>query len=111
MMMFLPIIVGIVQFGLFLHVRNTMVACAGEGARTAANSGVGLAAGEQVTTQCIVSALNPRFAERVTARPGRVGSQPIVVVEARGNMPALGYFGPGIDFSVHGRAVDEPEVP
>jgi hypothetical protein len=51
--------------------------------------------------------VSERVVESVEARVTEVGGQAGVVVVVRGRMPALGLWGPGIEFSVEGHAVKE----
>ena len=69
----LVLVLGIVQLGIALHVRNTLVASAAEGARYAANADRDLADGEQRTREVIGEALDDRFAQDVTASYDEVG--------------------------------------
>ncbi|MDD9205481.1 TadE/TadG family type IV pilus assembly protein, partial [Georgenia sp. 10Sc9-8] len=65
----LLLLVGaVIQLAMILHVRNTLVDCAGEGARYAALQGHGPASGVERTRTLISSALSPGYAESVNAR-------------------------------------------
>lgn len=114
-LIFLPLVLGIIQVGLFLHVRNTLVACAQEGARKAANFDAGRVEGVARTKSCIAGAVNPRFAQNVVAGPPE-GTPPRVEMRIEAVMPPMGIFtfggpGGGLEFTVTGHAVDEPEQP
>lgn len=109
-LIFIPLVMGIIQFGLFLHVRNTMAACVHEGARAAAalQPGDRLANGEVRARECISGALDGRFAGDIEAS----AQGELVSLEARASMPAVGYFGPDIGLvaiDVDGHAVLEPD--
>ena len=104
----LPLFLGILQLGLFLHVRNTLVACAHEGAREAANYDGTSAGGRAVTIGCISGALSANMARQVSPRQQFAAGQELVVMRVSARMPAMGLWGPTFDFSVEGHAVKEP---
>jgi Flp pilus assembly protein TadG len=104
----LPLFLGILQLGLFLHVRNTLVACAHEGAREAANYDGTSAGGRAVTVGCISGALSANMARQVSPRQQFAAGQELVVMRVSARMPAMGLWGPTFDFSVEGHAVKEP---
>lgn len=108
MLVLLPLFLGVLQLGLFLHVRNTLTACAHEGARQAANYDGTAAEGIAVTRSCISGALSPGMAGGVAAGMTSVGGQPVVVMRVTARMPALGLWGPSFGFTVSGHAVKEP---
>jgi Flp pilus assembly protein TadG len=108
MVVLLPLFLGLLQLGLFLHVRNTLTACAHEGARQAANYDGTATEGVAVTRDCISGALSSRMAEGVSASMTSAGGQPMVVMRVRARMPALGLWGPSFPFVVSGHAVKEP---
>jgi Flp pilus assembly protein TadG len=104
----LPLFLGILQLGLFLHVRNTLVACAHEGAREAANYDGTSAGGRAVTIGCISGALSANMARQVSPRQQFAAGQELVVMRVSARMPAMGLWGPTFNFSVEGHAVKEP---
>src|SRR3954449_7207311 len=63
-----PLFLGILQVALVLHVRNTLVAAASEGARYAATVDRPPEAGAARTREQISGALAGRFTRRVQAR-------------------------------------------
>jgi Flp pilus assembly protein TadG len=101
------LVLGIAQVGLAIHVRNTLVACAAEGARLAANADRGLADGAARTRQLIATALSPRLAQDVvaTTRTGPAGPEVQVQVTAR--LPLVGLAGPARTLTVAAHAVEE----
>ena len=103
----LVVALGVVQLGLALHVRSTMVAAAAEGARAAAMSGAGLAAGERRTREVIGEALGDGLASSVTAQRVRMGAAPAIRVTVTGRLPLLGMLGPTA-LTVEGHALAEP---
>lgn len=102
-----PLVLGIVQVGLVLHVRNTLTSAASEGARHAATLDRGPDDGVARTRAEIEGALTGRFARDVSASSSSVGGAPGVVVTVRAVVPPLGLWGPGVALTVSGSAVEE----
>jgi len=103
----IPLFLGIVQVGLVLHVRNTLTSAASEGARYAATADRPTEAGVARTREQITDALAGRFASDVTASEVSVGGAPGVQVDVQAEVPALGLWGPGVQLSVSGHAIEE----
>jgi hypothetical protein len=108
MIVLLPLFLGILQLGLFLHVRNTLVACAHEGARQAANYDASLGDGRAETFDCISGVLSAGMARDIDPVPDDAAGQNLVVMRVTATMPAMGLWGPTFDFTVEGHAVKEP---
>jgi Flp pilus assembly protein TadG len=104
-----PLVLGILQLGLTLYVRNTLASAAAEGARYGATRGASPADGEARTESLISEVVSERFARDVTARRTTIDGVPAVEVTVQASVPPLGIGGPTIDFEVTGRAVEEPE--
>lgn len=102
-----PLVLGLVQVGLVLHVRNTITAAATEGARYGATVDRGPGHAAARAREQIDDALAARYADRVTARSARVEGVETVVVRVRARVPALGLWGPGVPLDVEGHAVEE----
>jgi Flp pilus assembly protein TadG len=102
-----PLVLGLVQVGLVLHVRNTLTAAATEGARYGATIDRSPAEGAARTRQQIDGALADRFAQDVSARRESVGGVPTVVVTVHADVPALGLWGPAVGLTVTGHGVQE----
>ena len=102
-----PLVLGILQLALVLHVRNTLASAAAEGARYAAAQGRDAGDGEARTRQQIEGAVSSRFADDVTVRRVVLGGVPTVEVVVRAEVPALGLGGPSVEVEVVGRAVQE----
>ena len=85
---------GLLQLGLALHVRNTLVACAAEGARYAANADRTPQDGAAQTALLIDGALSERFAEQVTGTTVETGGVTQVEIRVEATLPLLGFFGP-----------------
>lgn len=103
----IPLFLGIVQVALVLHVRNTLVAAASEGARYAATIDRPAGAGADKARRQIAGALAARFARDVSAHPATVRGAPGVEVEVTAEVPPLGLWGPGVRLHVAGHAVEE----
>ncbi len=103
----LPIVLGIVQVALVLHVRATLAAAASEGARLAATSGSSPGEGVARTRSQIAEAVGSRYAQHVEVHRVSVDGAPAIEVVVHAEVPALGLGGPGVGFTVSGRAVQE----
>ena len=102
-----PLVLGIIQVGLVLLVRNTLAAAASEGARYAATADRGPGDGVAVTREQVDGAISGRFAEEVTARRVLVDGAPGVEITVHAEVPALGLFGPAVELEVSGSAIEE----
>jgi len=109
MMLLVPLVLGIVQVGLVLHVRNTAAAAASEGARAAAPLDASLADATTRAQQMLRDSLDDRYADGVAASYVSSDGVGTVEVVVRGKVPALGMFGPSVGFTVRGHAVREVE--
>ncbi|KRA38178.1 MULTISPECIES: TadE/TadG family type IV pilus assembly protein [unclassified Nocardioides] len=103
----LPIVLGLIQVALVLHVRATLAAAASEGARLAATADRGPADGVARTRAQIDDALAGSFARDVEVRQVLVDGAPGIEITVHAEVPALGLGGPAVEFSVSGRAVEE----
>ncbi|WNM28095.1 TadE/TadG family type IV pilus assembly protein [Demequina capsici] len=96
---------GVMQVALAVHVRNTMIECAVEGARLAGRDGADLADGEarakNLAAQAIPGIVTTAHAHRTT-----VGGLQAVAVELSASMPVIGLWGPG-DLKARGTALQE----
>ena len=102
-----PLVLGIAQVALVMHVHNTLAAAAAEGARYAATIDRGPAAGVARTRSQIDGAIAARFAADVRAHEETVRGVPMVVVTVHAEVPPLGLWGPSVSFDVVGHAVEE----
>lgn len=98
---------AVVQLALALHVRNTALDAAAEGARYAALAGSSAGAGAERTRELIGSALSADFADDVTASTTTRGGVPVVEVTVRAPLPLIGLFGPPRSLEVRGHAAVE----
>jgi Flp pilus assembly protein TadG len=102
-----PLVLGLVQVALVLHVRNTLTAAATEGARYAATVDRQPQDGVARTRAQIADAIADRFAGQVSGAEVVVGDVPAVEIRVRATVPPLGLWGPGVDLEVAGHAVRE----
>jgi len=102
-----PLVLGLLQLGLVLHVRNTLTAAASEGARYAATVDRSPGAGVERTRSQIRNALAGRFARQVSARPVTIDGVPGIEVRVRAEVPPLGLWGPAVRLELSGHAVEE----
>ncbi|MBS44162.1 MAG: pilus assembly protein TadE [Nocardioides sp.] len=105
-----PLVLGIVQLALTMHVRNTLAAAAAEGARVAAARGATDADGAARTRDQISDAVSARYASDVSVRRTSAGGVATVEVVVRAEVPALGLGGPGVPLRVEGHATAEQPV-
>jgi len=103
------IVMALLQLVLGLHVRNTLVDSASEGARHAALVGSGPAEGVARTRELVSLTLSPRYARDVRASQMQRGGVSLVRVEVSAPLPVLGLLGPSGVLNVSGHAVlEEP---
>ncbi len=102
-----PLVLGVLQLGLVLHVRNTLTAAASEGARYAATVDRSPVAGVERTRDQIRTALAGRFARQVSARPVTIDGAAGIEVEVRAEVPPLWLWGPAVALQLTGHAVEE----
>jgi Flp pilus assembly protein TadG len=98
---------ALLQLGLALHVRNTLVASAAEGARYGANADRTPSEGAAVTRQLIRDSLADSFADHVTSGTETVDGVVTVVVRVQARLPVFGLLGPPRGISVRGHALEE----
>ena len=98
---------SVLQLGLALHVRNTIVDAAAEGARFGALADNTLDDGVTRTTDLITSALGPDYARDVSASYGTYLGHPASIVTVRTPMPLIGLVGIDDGLEVSGHAAVE----
>jgi hypothetical protein len=104
-----PLVLGLVQVALVLHVRNTLTAAATEGARYAAAVDRRPQDGVARTRAQIAGALPARFADEVDGADVVVAGVPAVEITVRASVPPRGLWGPGVEIEVAGHAVREQD--
>ena len=98
---------SVLQLGLALHIRNTVLDSAAEGARFAALADNGLADGAQRARDLVAAALGPDYARDVTAGYGAYLGHPSAVVTVRTPLPLIGLVGIDGGLEVSGHAAVE----
>ncbi len=106
-MVLIPLVLGLLQVALVLHVRNTMTAAVSEGARVGARENSTPALGAAAARSLIAQTISDKYAKSVSARSALIGGAPGVIVTATARVPALGLFGPEVKVNVSGRAITE----
>ena len=101
------VLLGVLQLALALHVRNTVVDAAGEGARYGALAGSSPAAGVERTRELVTTALHSRYGQDVRSEVVERDGLELVEVTVRAPLPVLGLLGPGGTLTARGRAVLE----
>jgi Flp pilus assembly protein TadG len=104
-----PLVLGLLQLALVLHVRNTLTAAASEGARYAATVDRSPGAGVERTRSQIRNALAGRFARQVSAHAVLIDGVAGVEVRVHAEVPPLGLWGPAVRLELSGHAVEEVE--
>ena len=99
--------VGILQLTLVLHVRNTLIDSASEGARYAAQAGHVPGDGAVRTRELIGQSLAGSYAQDVTARVTRIDGLDVAEIEVVAPLPLLGLLGPARSLTVRGHALVE----
>jgi Flp pilus assembly protein TadG len=98
---------SVLQLGLALHIRNTVLDAAAEGARFAALADNGLTDGEARTRELITAALGPTYAREVSGSYGSYLGHPAAVVTVRAQLPLIGLVGIDGGLEVAGHAAVE----
>ena len=94
---------SVLQLGLALHIRNTVLDAASEGARFGALADNSLADGAARTRDLITTALGPGYARDVTVSYGSYLGHPATIVTVRAPLPLIGLIGieGGLEVSGH----------
>lgn len=98
---------SVLQLGLALHVRNTVIDAAAEGARFAALADNGPADGVARTKELITVAIGSDYAQGVTAEPGTFLGHPSITIRVVTRLPVLGLVGVENALEVGGHAAVE----
>ncbi|MFT4082731.1 MAG: TadE/TadG family type IV pilus assembly protein [Nocardioides sp.] len=106
-MLLLPLVLGVLQLGLVLYVRNTLASAASEGARYAATLGHRPGDGSARARSQVAGVLSGRYAGEIRSLPASIDGAPAVEVRISAHVPALGIGGPGVSFTVAAHAVRE----
>lgn len=98
---------SVLQLGLALHVRNTVLDAAAEGARFGALADNELGDGVVRTRDLITAAIGPGYAADVTASYGSYLGHPSSIVTVRTPLPLIGLIGFDGGLEVSGHAAVE----
>lgn len=98
---------SVLQLGLALHVRNTVLDAAAEGARFGALADNRLEDGIARTKDLITVALGPSYARDISAAYGSYLGHPAAIVTVRTPMPLIGLVGIDEALEVSGHAAVE----
>jgi len=101
------LLLGLVQVGLVLHIRNTLIACAADGARYAANGDRTPDDGAARARAMITGALGSRYATDVRAGTESLSGVSTVVIEVHTELPVFGPLGIEGAMVVRGHAYEE----
>lgn len=99
--------VSVLQLALALHVRNTVLDAASEGARFAALADDTPADGIARCRALITAAIGASYAEDITASTGTWMGHPAVTITVRTTLPVIGLLGIGGAVEVTGHAAVE----
>lgn len=104
------VFLAVFQLGLALHVRNTLISCAAEGARYGARDGATPEQGAGRARELISRSLSSRFAAGVSASVQTTGADVrVLVVDVTAPIPVVGPLGPSDGLEVRGRAFMEDQ--
>ena len=98
---------AVFQLGLALHIRNTLISCASEGARYAARADAAPQDGVARASQLIKASLADRYADHITAMTTTVDGIEVVQIRVEAPLPVLGALGPDRVLTVQARAFSE----
>ena len=99
--------VAVLQLMIVLHVRNTLVDSAAEGARYGALGGHGPADGAQRSRLLVTQSLSSAYAQSVRAQRTTLDGLEVVEVEIEAPLPLVGLIGPAGTLTVRGHALAE----
>ncbi len=98
---------AVVQLALALHVRNTLLDAAAEGARYAALAGSSDITGVNRTKDLISAAVSADYARDVSALTTSIAGVPAIEVTVRATLPVVGLLGLERGLEVSGHAALE----
>lgn len=103
-MLLVVLALAVVQLALALHVRNTLLDAAAEGARFASLAGASPADGAERTRDLIGAAISSSYAEDVSAATVSIGGVQAVEITVRATLPVIGLLGVANGLEVEGHA-------
>lgn len=99
--------VAVLQLGLALHVRNSLIDAAAEGARYGALADRGPSDAAERTAELVALAVGDGHASDIVVSAGSFRGHPTIVVTVRSTLPVVGLLGPERGLEVSGHAVVE----
>jgi hypothetical protein len=100
---------AVFQLGLALHIRNTLISCASEGARYGARANATPQDGVARARQLVRASLSDRYAETITATTTTVDGVQVLQLRIEAPLPVIGPLGPDRVLSVQARAFSEKQ--
>lgn len=100
---------AVFQLGLALHIRNTLISCASEGARYGARANATPQDAVDRASQLISASLTDRYTHNITATTTTVDGIRVLQVRVQAPLPVLGPLGPDRVLSVQARAFSESQ--
>lgn len=107
LLLLVPLLGGVLQVALTLHVRNTLASAAAEGARHAALQGSSPEQGEAKILAQVATALPGGITPEVDVHPAVVAGSYGYEAVVEASVPVLGLGGPALKVRVSGHAVAE----
>lgn len=99
--------VAVLQLTIVLHVRNTLVDSASEGARYGALAGHDPGDAAERSRVLIAQSLSSAYAQGVSATRTTLDGLEVVEVRVEAPLPLVGLVGPAGSLTVHGHALVE----
>jgi Flp pilus assembly protein TadG len=100
---------AVFQLGVALHIRNTLISCASEGARYGARADATPQEGVERASQLIRASLADHYADNVTSTTVTIDGVRVVQIRVQAPLPVLGVLGPDRVLSVQARAFSEKQ--
>ena len=100
---------AVFQLGLALHIRNTLISCASEGARFGARADATPQDGVTRARELIRASLSDRYADHITPVTTTVDGVQVVLLRIEAPLPVLGPMGPDRVLHVQARAFLESQ--
>jgi Flp pilus assembly protein TadG len=98
------LVLGVLQLALALHIRNTLIDAAAEGARYGALADGSAELAQDRTRELITIAVGEQYAQNIHVVIGDYQSGRATIVTVTAPLPLLGLFGPDNALEVVGRA-------
>ncbi|HEY5230316.1 MAG TPA: TadE/TadG family type IV pilus assembly protein [Galbitalea sp.] len=98
---------SVIQLGLALLIRNTVLDAASEGARYGALADNRVSDGVERTRDLITAAIGPGYARDITVARGSYDGYPADIVTVKTPLPLIGLVGIPDGLEVHGHAAIE----